>query len=131
MKHPFDLWAYVLMPEHVHLLILPHEGTRISAILQAVKQPVAQRAGARARNTGEAHRFWQAGGGYDRNMRTVREVHEKFSYIHENPVLRGLVERPEGWPWSSARTWVTGEVGPITIDRENCPVLELTRRSEW
>ncbi|MBW2624239.1 MAG: transposase [Deltaproteobacteria bacterium] len=40
---PFDLWAYVFMPEHVHILVWPHEGIKISAILKQIKQPVAVR----------------------------------------------------------------------------------------
>ena len=44
-KHAFDLWAYVFMPEHVHLLICPcEEAYSIAAILQAIKQPVSRRA---------------------------------------------------------------------------------------
>ena len=85
VKHPFDLWAYVIMPEHVHLLIWPHEGVRVSPILQSLKQPVTQRAihwlqkydprtldrplDAQP-NGNRADRFWQRGGGYDRNMRS-------------------------------------------------------------
>ncbi len=139
---PFDLWGFVIMPEHVHLLILPHEGQRISAILNALKQPVTQRAVAYLRRTdpqGLSHmlelrpagrralRFWQPGGGYGRNMRSVREVHEKLRYIHDNPVTRGLVEHPEEWLWSSAWAWGWGIDEPIRIDRQSFPVLELTR----
>jgi putative transposase len=51
---------------------------------------------------GQAH-FWLGGGGYDRNIISDRELHEKFQYIHNNPVERGLVARPEDWAWSSAR----------------------------
>ena len=87
-RHPFDLWGYVIMPEHVHLLILPHEGTLISRILYGIKKPVTTWALAFARkhapyflprmldvqpNGRQAHRFWQRGGGYDRNMRSPAE----------------------------------------------------------
>ena len=145
-KHPFDLWGFVLMPEHVHLLIWPHEGQKISDILRSIKQPVSQRAVAFLRRTSPAHlssmleiqpggnrsyRFWQPGGGHDRNMRTVRETHEKLTYIHENPVLRGLVQRREDWAWSSANAWATGKDHPIRIDRDSFPVLELTRPWEY
>ncbi len=142
----FALWAFVLMPEHVHLLVLPHEGARISAILSAVKQPVARRAVAFLKacnpdglaamfdappNGRRTHRFWQPGGGYDRNMRTARDIHEKLRYIHLNPVRRGLVKHPEDWPWSSARAWATGLDVPIPIDRESMPVLERSRPWEF
>ena len=141
-RHPFDLWAYVIMPEHVHLLIWPHEGTRISPILKSLKLPVAQRAIRwltkqapqfldRLRdvqpNGDFAYRFWQRGGGYDRNMRSVRDVHEKLDYIHGNPVRRKLVAMPEDWQWSSARAWATGGDEPLRIDRESFPQLDLSR----
>ncbi len=122
----FALWAFVVMPEHVHLLIAPHEGVRISTILSAIKQPVARRAVAflkecdpsglaallDAQPSGRrTHRFWQPGGGYDRNMRSTRDVHEKLRYIHLNPVRRGLVERPEDGPGRRGWTCRCGSTG--------------------
>src|SRR5262249_59037607 len=53
------------------------------------------------------HRFWQAGGGYDRNVVEPETARLIIDYIHHNPVRRGLVERPEDWTWSSAR-WNAG-----------------------
>ena len=137
-KCPFDLWGYVLMPEHVHLLILPHDGITISSILAKVKEPVTRRAirwveknapeflrRMEDRRPGGriTRRFWQRGGGYDRNMRSTRDIHEKLKYIHENPVRRGLVDRPEDYSWSSARAWQSGIDKPIPIDRESFPAL--------
>jgi putative transposase len=132
-KHRFDLWAYVLMPEHVHLLILPiREDYSISRILQSIKQPVARRAMAYLRRhdpdglkqlaTGQSHsphRFWQDGGGYDRNVRSREELLNIVTYIHGNPVERGLVARPEEWVWSSFRAWEGLADGPIPVDKES------------
>jgi putative transposase len=141
-RHPFDLWGYVIMPEHAHLLIWPREGVEIRAILQSLKLPVAQRAIRWLKEQAprflarlldvqpdgkRAYRFWQRGGGYDRNMRSTRDTHEKLHYIHKNPVRRKLVARPEDWPWSSARAWATGVDEPLKIDRESFPPLELTK----
>ncbi len=135
-RHPFDLWAFVIMPEHTHLLLFPREGTQISNVLQSIKQPVAQRAVAwviaEARsflprmadiqpNGQTSHRFWQRGGGYDRNIWSCEEILEKVHYIHENPIRRGLVERADQWPWSSWRAWEEGVDEPIPIDRDNLP----------
>ena len=145
-KHPFDLWGFVMMPEHVHLLILPGQDVGISPLLQSLKQPVAQRAVGWLRRHDpqgltrlldiqpgghRTFRFWQPGGGYDRNMRTGRETHEKLQYIHNNPVERGLSPTPEDWPWSSARAWAEGVDEPLAIDRESLPALELTRPGEY
>ena len=128
----FHVWAYVIMPEHVHLLIWPRrEVYSVSAILQAVKQSVSRKAlgwlraespgGLRWLATGRSDRpyqFWQEGGGYDRNIRNSKALIHMINYIHNNPVRRGLVQRPEDWPWSSARDWADMEPGPIPIDKE-------------
>jgi len=118
VKHNFALWAYVVMPEHVHLVIFPRKNSySISDILTDIKQPVTRRAtrylrdhspqylGAiRSHKPGGkvVHRFWQRGGGYDRNLFDPEAVHAEIDYIHANPVRRGLIERPEDWAWSSA-----------------------------
>jgi putative transposase len=52
-------------------------------------------------------RFWQPGGGYDRNITSIEALRAMIDYIHANPVRRGLVARPEDWEWSSAR-WYRG-----------------------
>ena len=136
LKRPFDLWAYVIMPEHVHVVLWPHEGTKISTILQSMKLSLARKVliwaqrdnpellalMADPRPNGDvSYRFWQRGGGYDRNLRGDRDVHEKIRYIHDNPVRRGLVARPEDWPWSSAKTYCDGADGPIHIDTDSIP----------
>jgi putative transposase len=128
-RRSFDLWAYVLMPEHVHLLIYPR-GPAASAgkIAGQIKESVARRAisylqsnaphwlpritvceGQRIRR-----RFWQPGGGYDRNVVEVSTVHRMIDYIHANPVRRGLVAVAEDWEWSSAR-WYAG-IRPARIE---------------
>jgi putative transposase len=128
---PFHLFAYVIMPEHIHIVLQPLPGVTMRRILWLLKRPVTARALAWVReNTpdflrkmedrqpgGEVtYRFWLRGGGYDRNLRSARDVHEKIAYNHDNPVRRGLVARPEDWPWSSAREWITREPGPVPID---------------
>ena len=135
----FDLWGFVIMPEHVHLVILPTDGVLIRTILTRLKRPLTARVVAwlvkncpaflprmadRQPGGKNTYRFWQRGGGFDRNLRSVSDVHEKLRYIHANPVRRGLVQRPEDWPWSSARAWQTGEDEPIPIDNENLPPLD-------
>ena len=129
----FKVWAFVFMPTHVHLLIYPErEEYSISRILQAIKQPVAQQAvswlqqqnlGAlKLLATGDSrrpYRFWEKGGGYDRNVNEPSIIHDMMKYIHNNPVRARLVEAPEDWYWSSARHWYMGEVGPIPIERDD------------
>ncbi len=135
-KHDFDLWAYVFMPNHVHMVICPRrESYSVSDMLRSMKQPVARRAidylkqnnpsGLRLLATGEhrqPYRFWQKGGGYDRNITKVETLIESVRYIHNNPVRKGLVEVPEEWRFSSAADWNSDRPGPIAIDFDSVPV---------
>jgi putative transposase len=121
-KRNFALWAFVFMPEHVHLIIQPRNPSyQMSSILQSIKQPVGQRAVAflksdapawlpritRDRGGSTERLFWQSGGGYDRNIDEPKTLSTMIDYIHMNPVRRGLVARPSEWRWSSA-AWFAG-----------------------
>lgn len=109
----FLLYAYVVVPEHVHLLLWPGEGgASIAQILQSVKQPVS----ARLRNrVGLPPAFWLAGGGHDRDVRSAKTVLSIMDYIHNNPVERGLCRTPLDYPWSSA-AWYEDRTGPLVVD---------------
>ena len=122
-KHNFALLAYVIMPEHVHLIVFPLLPVYdVALFLKAIKQSVARRAKhflhhhnrvwlerlTVQRGNRKVFRFWQTGPGYDRNIHSKDELFEKISYIHNNPVRRGLVSAPEEWKWSSA-SWYSGE----------------------
>jgi putative transposase len=134
-KHPFDLWAYVFMPEHVHMLIWPiPDQSTASEIRHCVKQSVARRAiaflrehnpqGLRFLATGQKHtqyRFWQDGGGHDRPLHAGTLLRRVAEYYHANPVRRGLVVSPEDWYWSSARDWAGMGPGPIPVNMESFP----------
>jgi putative transposase len=126
----FELWAYVIMPEHVHLLIYPKPGVKVGEIIGKVKENTARTAVAYIRThwphwlsritvhegTHTRHRFWQPGGGFDRNVVDPAAVHPMIHYIHANPVRRGLVAKPEDWHWSSARWYAGIRPVPIEID---------------
>jgi putative transposase len=137
-KIVFDLWAWVIMPEHVHLLVRPDRDVPVSEILRHVKLPVTKRVrpwacrlGGRlksqmthGRRKGRViMRFWQRGPGYDRNLWSAEEIREKIGYVHANPVRRGLVQEPADWRWSSWRAWNAGVDEPIPIDRCSVPPL--------
>ena len=136
-KWPFDLWAYVLMPEHVHLLVCPRvPKLKVGKIAGRIKEAVARKAIAylerHARHwlpritvrEGERtrRRFWQPGRGYDRNVVEPSTVHQMIEYIHANPVRRGLVACAEDWEWSSAR-WYAG-IRPVRIDIDDTIPLQ-------
>jgi putative transposase len=67
------------------------------------------------------HRFWQRGGGYDRNLRSAHETWEKIDYVHNNPVERELCATPLEWMWSSAGDHAGSRTGAIKIDFETIP----------
>src|ERR1041385_1265594 len=100
------------MPEHVHLLVSEPARRDLAHALQALKQSVSRTLALRAKDP-----FWQARY-YDFNVWSERKFVEKLRYIHRNPVQRGLVARPEDWPWSSFRHYLNGEVGVIEIESE-------------
>jgi len=133
-RHGFLVWAYVVMPEHVHLLVAPRGGL-VRDILRSVKQPASQRVIARLRNEGSPllqrmesgakrgnspYSFWQAGGGYDRNLYSSKVIWASIDYIHQNPVRRGLLEKAEDWPWSSCRFY--RELPPYEFEVDRCEV---------
>ncbi|MBA7653321.1 hypothetical protein ES703_61169 [subsurface metagenome] len=134
-KHKFDLWAYVFMPNHVHLLICPRKPQySISDMLLSIKQPVSHKAANFLKNnnpdglkylaTDQLHRpyhFWQKGGGYDRNITKVKTIIDSVHYLHSNPVRKGLVESVEQWYYSSAADWQGTRKGPIPIDFDSFP----------
>ena len=116
-RHTFDLHAWVLMPEHIHLLLTPDSAVNtLSALLHDLKGRTASEVLkrwyeldapvlSRVRDKGGKAHFWLPGGGYDRNIYSAAEYEEKLHYIHGNPVKRGLVPMPEDWKWSSAAAY--------------------------
>jgi len=66
-------------------------------------------------------RFWQRGGGFDRNLSMPKAIWDMIYYIHHNPVEDGLCSRPEDWPWSSAITYVDRTKGLLPIDHQYIP----------
>jgi putative transposase len=105
--------GYVIMPEHVHLLVGEPECGKLSVAIQMLKQNVARQLGI----AGNQPRFWQRRY-YDFNVWTEAKRIEKLRYLHRNPVTRGLVARPEDWEWSSFRHWATGAEGIVEIESQ-------------
>lgn len=126
-RYRFVVVGYVVMPEHVHLLLSEPERGDPSKLMQAIKQGFARgllsalRAGADPRPgslwTSVLHNghIWQARF-YDFVVFTEKKRIEKLSYMHRNPVKRGLVESPEEWQWSSYRHYAEGERGIVLVN---------------
>jgi putative transposase len=129
-RYRFVVIGYVVMPEHVHLLLSePQRGTP-STVMQALKLGFARRVLAGMRRHGaqaslrkeRLPHIWQARF-YDFNVWSERKRVEKLRYMHRNPVKRGLVEEPERWRWSSFRSYACGEAGLVGIN--DWQLLEL------
>jgi len=117
--------GYVVMPEHVHLLVEEPRKKNLSVALKALKQSVSRRVLRRLLQTGGQgqlfaaqgllRHFWQARF-YDFNVWSAKKRIEKLRYMHRNPVTRGLVARPELWRWSSFRHYAYGDSGPVAVN---------------
>src|SRR6185369_1426899 len=107
LRYGFFVIGYVVMPEHVHLLVSePRNGT-LARTLQALKLSVAVQSRERP--------FWQRRY-YDFNVHSEQKRVEKLRYMHRNPVVRGLVSSPEDWKWSSFRHYAIGLEGTVEIE---------------
>jgi putative transposase len=108
-KYNCFICGYVVMPEHVHLLLSEPELADLATAVQAWKQSVSRQLG------GDGKPFWQERY-YDFNVFSALKRKEKLRYIHRNPVTRGLCAEPQDWPWSSFRHYLSGEEGYVEIE---------------
>jgi putative transposase len=125
-RHRFVVVGYVVMPEHIHLLVSEPEIGNPSTVMQVLKQRTARALLPKRRprdprqsnlfdRDSAARAFWQARF-YDFNVWSKKKRLEKLRYMHQNPVKRGLVESPEQWRWSSYRFYALGEVGAVQVN---------------
>jgi putative transposase len=120
LRYDFVVAAYVVMPEHVHLFLSEPKKAVLSKALQALKLSVSVQSVQRP--------FWQARY-YDFNVQTPHKRSEKIDYIHHNPVARGLVTKPQDWPWSSSQHYATNHRGTVEIESEYT-ATQRTRRPD-
>jgi len=127
-RYDFLLVGYVVMPNHIHLLIgEPARGTP-STVMQVLKQRVSRRLRGKKRRgtknqltlpfaTKEAlpRQFWQRRF-HDFNVWSHKKKMEKLKYMHFNPVMRRLVKDPKDWVWSSHSHYAMGKEGLVRID---------------
>ncbi len=111
------VFGYVVMPEHVHLLVSEPERSSLAVAIQMLKQITARQLLPHFSKPGTREPFWQARY-YDFNVWTKKKRVEKLRYIHRNPVKRGLVKKAEDWEWSSFRHYLTGEEGVVEIESD-------------
>jgi putative transposase len=124
----FQLLGYVVMPEHVHLLMSEPKKGNASTVLQVLKQRVSralrrseksdatnQMALPFGEDFAQAKHFWQRRF-YDFNVWSEKKLKEKLEYMHANPSQRKLVRHPRDWPWSSWSYYARKKAGLIAID---------------
>jgi len=106
-RYVLHVIGYVVMPEHVHLLLSEPARSSLDRAILALKTSVTRRS---------PHRpFWLTRY-YDFNVHSEKKRIEKLRYMHRNPVVRGLAGRPEDWKWSSFRHYISGEAGVVEIE---------------
>jgi putative transposase len=133
------MMAYVVMPDHLHVLLYPHRRgddncIPISQLLLEFKRHIGFFGRARLVDIWKQRGgLWSAplnqwargefdkqvilhSRGFDRNIFSESELREKVNYIHKNPITRGLVPAAGDWPWSSFRFFDSGDVSLIPMD---------------
>jgi len=140
VRYRFVVVGYVVMPEHVHLLLGEPQRGNPSLVMQALKQGFARRLLARLRATAnprqpplwraplEYGRIWQPRF-YDFVVFTEKKRVEKLRYMHRNPVKRGLVLEPQQWPWSSFRHYAYDDLGPVLVNEPQKAALRVRKVS--
>ncbi|MGC2400279.1 MAG: transposase [Acidobacteriaceae bacterium] len=137
-RYRFVVLGYVVMPEHLHLLLSEPERGNPSKVMQAIKQGFARRLLARLRAAGDPRQgslwrapldeghIWQARF-YDFVVFSEKKRVEKLRYMHRNPVKRGLVLEPGQWQWSSYRHYAEGVSGTVLVNEERKAGLRIRR----
>ena len=128
-RHRIGVVAYVVIPDHVHALLRPDTTGKLSVFLQQWKRltsfaiseflqlktnPSATPFARRIRDADGNVHVWQKRY-YPFNVFTPAKALEKIEYMHNNPVKAGLVKDACDWPWSSARDFLEGKRGPVTL----------------
>ena len=136
-KYAFVVVGYVVMPEHIHLLLSEPQRADPSVVMQAIKIGFARRLLAATRRSKQlslptntpAH-IWQRRF-YDFNVWTEKKRREKLCYMHRNPVKRGLVAEPDQWRWSSFRSYAYGEAGTVRVNDWTVLKMKIRERNTF
>jgi REP element-mobilizing transposase RayT len=118
----YELIAWVVMPNHVHILIVLNPDQHLPDILHSIKSYTAQRAN---RVLGRHGQFWQHES-FDRYIRNGRHFAAVRKYIEENPVKAGLCSHPDEWEFSSAfeRAQADVEANASRSGKQGCLPLQ-------
>ena len=101
----YRLHAWMVMPNHVHLIVQMLGDHALSDAVESWKRFTATRIN---RLLGRKGAFWQEDY-WDRYVRDETHYKNAVAYVHENPVKAGLIQKAEGWVWSSSAVWAVEE----------------------
>ncbi len=121
-RHGVEIWAYCLMPDHVHLIAIPGKKNSLSSCLRAAHGRYTRYIN---RKTGSSGQFWQ--GRYSSHLLDEKHLIACARYIEINPVKREYVDQPEDWPWSSSKAHIMKSDDPLMQAK---PLLGRVKR-EW
>jgi putative transposase len=139
-RYRFAVVGYVVMPEHVHVLLGEPGRGNPSQVMQAIKQSFTRRLLGRLRACDDLRlgsswhavldngHIWQDRF-YDFVVFTEKKRIEKLRYMHRNPVKRGLTRDPQQWEWSSYRHYAEGERGVVLVNEEQRAEMTVRRRA--
>lgn len=96
-QHQVSAWltCVTVMPDHVHMIITPHDDVALARVIQLIKGASARAINLARSCTGSV---WQRGW-FDHILRSGEKLHEKIEYVANNPVEAGLVGSAAEWPW--------------------------------
>jgi len=121
-KYGFEIWAYCLMPNHVHFVGVPRTENALARTFNTAHMHYSQYYN---RKRGSNGHLWQ--GRFFSCVLDERHAYAAVRYVELNPVRDGRVTHPEDYPWSSAKSHVTGAPDAILPDR--CFIVETVK--DW
>jgi len=139
-RYRFVVVGYVVMPEHIHLLLGEPERGNPSQVMQAIKQGFARRLLRRLRACDDLRHgslwhavldnghIWQARF-YDFVVFTEKKAHREVALHASQPGERGLTLNPQEWAWSSYRHYADGERGIVLVNEEQRAEMTIRRRA--
>jgi putative transposase len=107
-----EIWAYCLMPNHVHIIGVPGADDALASVFRTVHMQYSQYYNRKINTVGH---LWQ--GRYYSCALDEPHVHAAIRYVEMNPVRAGIVASAEDYPWSSAKSHVTGIADPVLSGR--------------
>jgi putative transposase len=121
-KCDLDIWAYCLMPNHIHFVGVPHRHDSLSRTFHAVHMQYARYFNSKRKAVGH---LWQ--GRFFSCALDERHVYAAIRYVERNPVRGGLVSSPADYPWSSAKSHISGEADSVLSG--SCFLMETVK--DW